>query len=269
MFDLFGKVSRGEARSLAVRVILVVAGVATLAGAVGFLLGWRELVRFWPFPAYGLTPVFIASILAAIAAPVIWIGLSGELAALRGGATNLLVTGGGIAAYSLSQSWGDPVGRVQTFGVVHLALAMVTVLLLVLTIRLPWQDARPTPVLVRIAFGIFGLGLVAVGTGLVLGREVFPWPLDDDTSIIYGLIFLGAAVYFAYGLLRPVWGNAKGQLIGFLAYDLVLIVPFVRLWRAAPSASLAVYLIVIVASALLAIWYLALSPKYRLWRREW
>ena len=43
------------------------------------------------------------------------------------------------------------------------------------------------------------------------------------------IIFLGSAIYFAYGLQRPVWGNAKGQLLGFLAYDLVLIVPFVRL----------------------------------------
>ena len=56
--------------------------------------------------------------------------------------------------------------------------------------------------------------------------------------------------------------------MGFLAYDLVLIVPFVRLWPASPSLSLAVYLAVIIASALLAIWYLALSAKYRLWTRE-
>jgi hypothetical protein len=29
-------------------------------------------------------------------------------------------------------------------------------------------------------------------------------------------------------LLRPDWGNAQGQLPGFLAYDLVLIVPFLN-----------------------------------------
>jgi hypothetical protein len=266
--DLFGGTSRRESRRLISRGVLVLAGLAALVGAAGFLMGWRDVVRIWPFLAYGLTPVFLASIVAAIAAPVIWIGLSGEFAALRGGAANLLISGGGIAAYGLSQSWGDPVGRVQTFAIIHLGVAMVALLLLVVSQGASWRDDRPTPVIVRIAFGIFGLGLVAVGTALVLRLEVFPWPLDDDTSIVYGLIFVGAAVYFAYGLWRPVWGNAKGQLVGFLAYDLVLIVPFVRLWFSSPSLSLAVYLAVIAGSALLAIWYLALSPRYRLWTSE-
>jgi hypothetical protein len=265
VFDLFGSFTRDEARGWVFRGALVLAGVAALVGALGFLLGWRDVLRIWPFIGYGMTPVFLAAILAAIAAPVIWIGVSGEFAALRGGAANLLVTGGGVAAYGLSQSWGDPAGRVQMFAVIHLAVAMVAFLLLVVSQRVEWNDDRPTPVLVRIAFGIFGLGLVAVGTGLVLRQNVFPWPLDRDASIVYGIIFLGAAVYFAYGLRRPVWGNAKGQLVGFLAYDLVLIVPFVRLWFVAPGPSLAIFLAVIVGSTALSIWYLAISPRYRLW----
>jgi hypothetical protein len=268
MFDLFGGLSREEARGLVYRAALILAGLVALLGAAGFLLGWRDVVRVWPFLGYGLTPVFLAAILVAIAAPVIWIGLSGEFAALRGGAANLLVSGGGIAAYALTQSWGDPVGRVQMFAVIHLGVAMVALLLLVVSQGAQWRDARPTPVLVRIAFGVFGLTLVAVGTALVLRYDVFPWLLDDNSSVIYGIVFLGAAVYFAYGLWRPVWGNAKGQLVGFLAYDLVLIVPFMRLWPASPTLSLAVYLTVIVASALMAIWYLALSAKYRLWTSE-
>ena len=268
MFDLFGDFSRGEAKGLVFRGLLVLGGLAALIGALGFLLGWREVLRIWPFIGYGMTPIFLASILAAIAAPVIWIGLSGEFAALRGGAANLLVTGGGVAAYGLSQSWGDPAGRVQVFAVIHLSVAMVAFLLLVVSQRAEWDDDRPTPAIVRIAFGIFGLSLVAVGTGLVLRLDAFPWPLDRDTSIVYGLIFLGAAVYFAYGLRRPVWGNAKGQLIGFLAYDLVLIVPFVRLWFVSPSLSLAIYLAVIAGSAALSIWYLALSPRYRFWASQ-
>lgn len=250
---------------LVYRGVLVMAGIAALLGAAGFLLGWRDVVRIWPFLGYGLTPVFLASILAAIAAPVIWIGLSGEFAALRGGSANLLVSGGGIAAYGWSQSWGDPAGRVQVFAIIQLGVAMFAFLLLVASQGVPWRDDRPTPVFVRIAFAGFGLGLVAVGTALVLRHDVFPWPLDDDTSIVYGLIFLGAAVYFAYGLWRPAWGNAKGQLAGFLAYDVVLVVPFVRLWFSSPGVSLAIYLGVIVGSAVLAIWYLVLSPRYRLW----
>ena len=68
MFDLFGGVSREEARGLIYRGLLVLAGLATLVGAVGFLLGWRDVTRIWPFLGYGLVPVFLASILAAIAA---------------------------------------------------------------------------------------------------------------------------------------------------------------------------------------------------------
>jgi hypothetical protein len=269
VFDLFGATSREEARALIYRTALVLAGVVALVAAIGFLFNWAPVVRIWPFLGYGLTPVFLASILAAIAAPNIWIGLSGEFAALRGGAANLLVAAGGSAGYSISQMWGDPVGRVQTFAIILLVVAMAALILLIASQRTDWLDDRPTPMPVRIAFGIFALGLLAVGTMLGLGSDVFPWPLDRETSIIYGLIFLGSAVYFAYGIQRPVWGNAKGQLIGFLAYDLVLIIPFVKLLFVSPSLSLIVYLAVIVASALLAIWYLALSPRYRFWASEW
>jgi NADH-quinone oxidoreductase subunit A len=100
-----------------------------------------------------------------------------------------------------------------------------------------------------------------------LESETKDWVQFKSDYYLYGIIFLGSAVYFAYGLYRPVWGNAKGQLVGFLAYDLVLIVPFVRLWQVSPSLSLAIYLAVIVASALLAIGFLLVSPTYRLWSK--
>jgi hypothetical protein len=58
--------------------------------------------------------------------------------------------------------------------------------------------------------------------------------------IIYGWMCLGAAAYLGYVVLRPKWQNACGQLAGFLAYDLVLFVPFVlmlpnRSLRVAPE----------------------------------
>jgi hypothetical protein len=46
---------------------------------------------------------------------------------------------------------------------------------------------------------------------------------------MFGLVFLGAATYFIYGALDPHWGNAIGQLAGFLAYDLVLLAPFLSI----------------------------------------
>ena len=46
--------------------------------------------------------------------------------------------------------------------------------------------------------------------------------------MLYSWVFLGAAVYFGSSLIRPLWANGRGQLMGFLAYDLVLIGPFLR-----------------------------------------
>lgn len=191
MFDLFGDTARGEARSRIFRVALVLAGLGALVVAAGFLAGWPALLRIWPYLGYGLTPLFLASILAAVAVPVIWIGISGEFAAIRGGAANLLLTAGGIAAYSVYQAWGDPVGRVQTFATVNLAVATIALLLLVVSQHVPWRDMRGTPALVRIAFGIFGLGLVVVGTALVLGQDIFPWRLDRDSRWSMASSFLG------------------------------------------------------------------------------
>jgi len=73
--------------------------------------------------------------------------------------------------------------------------------------------------------------------------------------------------YFTYGIIYPYWGNAKGQLLAFLAYDLVLIVPFARRFATVPPEmllSLTVYTAVISYSALLAIFFLFLYRPTRL-----
>jgi uncharacterized RmlC-like cupin family protein len=81
------------------------------------------------------------------------------------------------------------------------------------------------------------------------------------------LIYLGAAVYFLHGVARPSWSNATGQLIGFLAYDLVLIGPFIGHFDEATGGkllSLIVYTSVLVFTAGLAVYYLFLNPETRL-----
>ena len=76
-------------------------------------------------------------------------------------------------------------------------------------------------------FGFFTVVLIVVGWMLVTKRpDTFPWTLRDEVSVVYGWVFLGAAAYFGYGVLVPKWHNACGQLLGFLAYDVVLILPF-------------------------------------------
>jgi hypothetical protein len=132
--------------------------------------------------------------------------------------------------------------------------------------RLPLTDPRPTPMLVRVSFGIFIVLLFLAGGALILRMPVFPWDLNPDSSVIFGCIFLGDAFYFLYGLFRPRWGNAFGQLLSFLAYDLILIVPFVLLFATVKPErmlSLVVYMAVLIYSGGLAIYYLLLNPQTR------
>jgi len=122
----------------------------------------------------------------------------------------------------------------------------------------------PSPV--RLSFGLFALILTAAGTALVFHADIFPWALGAETSVMFGFIYLGAAAYFIYGVMDPRWPNAQGQLVGFLAYDLVLIGPFVdRLdeVHGGELTSLIIYTAFVAYSGLLAIYYLFVAPGTR------
>jgi hypothetical protein len=126
------------------------------------------------------------------------------------------------------------------------------------------------PLLVKISFVIFSIVLVVAGTMLVLQRPVvFPWSLKPESSVIFGFIFLGAALYFATGLFVPKWHNARGQLLGFLAYDLVLIGPYLAYLdtaRYGHKSSLIIFITVLVYSGALAIYYLFINKITRPWK---
>ena len=252
----------------AIRTILVLGGLATLLLAAGFALDQPLATRQWPLTAYGLSKIFVASMLAAVAAPVLWIGLSGELAALRGGAINIVASAGAGGAYMLWRAIADDAPRLLPLAVTSVAAAVVAVVLFLLARAIPFRDQRPMPNLVRVSFALFALVLTTVGALLVLRvRGVFPWPLDGDSSVLYGWFFIGAASYFTYGVLRPLRANAVGQLAGFLAYDLVLIVPFAQFWPTTAGQarlSLSIYIAVLVYSGVLAAWFLLRDRRPRL-----
>ncbi len=241
------------------RIGLVLAGIASLVLCLGFVLeaGWATAL--WPWPERPLSYLFLGSIAAAIALPLLWIGVTGELAAAAAGALNLTVTYAGASAYLISiadQAWQPPLGPAIAVCVVA---GLFSLAVFAATRRLPFRDERPMPRLVRVSFVVFAAALIASGTGLVLGAHVFHWPTDRDSSALYGFIFLGAAVYFLHGALRPRWANAAGQLVGFLAYDLILIVPFVARFGEVSSGdliSLSIYTTFVVYSGGLAAYYL-------------
>jgi hypothetical protein len=140
------------------------------------------------------------------------------------------------------------------------------------SLRFPIRDPRPQPIPARVAFAIFVVVLLLVGGSMALQvPNILPWAVTPEGSVIYGLMFLGAASYFAYAFARPSWMNSGGQLAGFLAYDLVLIVPFMlHFARVRPDLlpNLILYTVVVVASGLLAAYYLFVNPATRITARE-
>ena len=122
----------------AIRTILVLGGLATLLLAAGFALDQPLATRQWPLTAYGLSKIFVASMLAAVAAPVLWIGLSGELAALRGGAINIVASAGAGGAYMLWRAIADDAPRLLPLAVTSVAAAVVAVVLFLLARAIPF-----------------------------------------------------------------------------------------------------------------------------------
>ncbi len=251
------------------RLTLVALSLGLFAWAFGLVWEHPWALDLWIWPkAPHLNHVFIASIAAAIAAPILWIAWTGILDASAGGALNLLLVDCG-SAWSLHR---DPAfatdERVQNFFWIYLGMVPPTLAVLLVSLRLPASERSPTPALARWSFLVFSLWLVGAGIALVCAApHVFPWPLKPLHSELYGWIFLGAALYFGYGFLRPSRVNACGQLLGFLAYDVVLLPPFLRhLGSVLPEhrASLIVYLVALVYSALLALWFLFLDRRTRI-----
>ncbi|HZP85945.1 MAG TPA: hypothetical protein VFB54_03935 [Burkholderiales bacterium] len=253
-----------------VRSVLIASGGLALILAVGFYLQLDWVTGMWPWPTSRLSNIFIASILAASGVPVLWIALSGEAAAITAGAIDFGLMYSGMTAFSL-QVYADS-GReaILIYAAMCAALAVFCIATALRTRQVPFRDNRPLPMGVWASFVVFVLLLTVIGTVLLLHKaNVFPWPLDPQQSVLYGWIFLGAACYFLYALLKPVWSNAQGQLLGFLAYDLVLIVPFVGHFptvRADLRMNLIVYTSVLIYSGLLATYYLFINRATRFGR---
>ena len=122
------------------------------------------------------------------------------------------------------------------------------------------------PRLIRVSFGALAVVLVAAGTALIFHADIFPWHLGPETSVMFGLVYIGAAVYFIHGFLEPRWSNAAGQLAGFLVYDLILLPPFFDHFKAVHGRallSLIIYVAVLLYTAALAAYYLFIAEPTR------
>jgi hypothetical protein len=147
--------------------------------------------------------------------------------------------------------------------------------------RLPLNDPRPLPAMVRAGIAVIVLPLIVVGVPLTFQIEdVFPWQIGAETSTMFGLIFLSAALLFGWIALHPRWAYGEMALAAFLGYSLVLAVPYIKLLRSRDDAtvmadyyggitstaagdainmeSLVVYLAVLAFGSVLAGWLLVL-----------
>jgi hypothetical protein len=249
------------------RASLVLIGSIAILFSIGFFLQTSWATQVWPFQSGRLSNIFISSILAAVGAPVIWIGLSGETRAMVGGALNLLVTNAGFAISTFNFYIRSHQSPLLIFGIISLFMVALCIGLIVYSQRKSFLNVRPIPGIVRISFVVFAVILLITAIALIFQRpNTFPWPLSAENSVMYGWIFLGAMCYFLYATIFPVWSNAKGQLIGFLAYDIILIAPFLIYFQGVKPemlTSLIIYTTVVSYSSLLALYFLFVNPATR------
>jgi hypothetical protein len=247
--------------------LLIIARVAELALAVGFFFQLPWAIALWPLLDTRLLYAFIAAILAGEAAPLLWIGLSGELGALAsyGLGFGVMYSGMGIAALRFYGS--DQRAPLAWFGIAMCLLAALG-LTIFLNLRSSPLDSRPAPRIVRAAFAAEVLVLAGAGTLLVLKvPNTLPWQLSGESSVLYGWVFLGLACYYLYAVLDPRWKQALGPLLGFLVYDLVLFGPlFARYGSVQPEhlrGQLAASAIILFSGAL-GVYYLFVNKATRL-----
>lgn len=261
------------------QLILIAGGLGMLVLAWGFMTQAAWATYWWPIPDGPLSYTFVASMQAAIAAAMLWIGITQSWHMLVAGAINLFVMLSGTALYLWSAPEVIATLRQQQPTESHLDSSTLVIAVTIFALfnlgllfwarRFRLTDPRPMPLGLRIAFAIFVLALVTVGGALVMQTpNVFPWRLSAPTAALFGWMFLGDAFYFLYALLAPRWGNAATQLWSFLAYDLVLIPPFLRRFstvEAELQPSLIIYTAILCFSAAVAIYYLLLAPATRVW----
>ncbi len=249
-----------------IRVLILISGFVFLAFALGFIFQIPIAINLWPWQDGRYSYLFIGSILAAVSAATFWVGWTGELGALPAGALNVFVIAVTTSIYFFQLATREGRTNLFPYGIASFVFAVASGASFLWSRQIPLKQSRPTPHLVRISFGIFIAALILAGGALILRVPVFPWDLNPDSSVIFGCIFLGDAFYFLHALLRPGWHNAAGQLLSFLAYDIVLIVPFVSLFNTVKPEyfiSLVVYVGVLIYSAALAVYHLFINPHTR------
>lgn len=244
-----------------IRYALLASGAVFLLMAYGFIFRLPYATSLWPWQDGRLSYLFIGSILAAVSVAALWIGWRNDLGVLPAGTLNVFVIALGCAIHFFRL-------QLVSFGWLSLLFAFLSGSAFLWSSRIPLNASFSTPTPIRVSFSVFVFTLLLAGTMLIFKQPVFPWKLNPDSSVIFGCIFIGDAFYFLHALLKSQWNNAAGQLLSFLVYDLVLIGPFLRLFKTVEPTlklNLILYVIVLFFSGALAIYYLFINARTRNW----
>ncbi len=251
------------------RIALTGAGLVSLALAIGFGSQLPWAIALWPLPDGRLSFIFMAAILAGAAMPLLWIAWSGSLGALRGYTLGFSVMYGGMAVTALQVYAGNEQVLLLMYGLLVAVLAALCIMLFMWNPASAQPDVRPMPSALRIPFAIEVVVLALVGIALVMKMpNVLPWSLRPESSVMYGWVFLGLALYFGYTLVKRTWAHTQGQLLGFLAYDFVLLLPLLRHFTGVKPEhrpGLFVATLIIMSSGALAVYELFMNKDTRVW----
>lgn len=254
-----------------IRSLLLLVSAVQLLFAIAFYFQIPFVTGLWPLP--GTTPltfIFLASIFAAAAAATFWAAASEQYGALAGIGLDylMILVPMGIILMQLGGQTGS--SSMRMYGIICLLGALFGGWLFIWGARIPLDQSVAVPPLVRWSFVGFVVALLIVSTLLIFKvPNVIPWTITPDLSVIIGWMFFGAMTYFIYGLLRPTWANAAGQLMGFLAYDIVLLVPFLTRISTVPPefrTGMWIYTAVVLYSGILAVYFLFIHEPTRVWR---
>jgi hypothetical protein len=238
-------------------------GLADLVLTLGYFAEAPWALSTWPWQdLQSIDYLLVSSFLAGATGVILWLGFTGEWGAAAGATMNVGLMNAGAAAYLYRLGFHS---RALTFTL----FALINMGVLVWSLRHPIRDRRPIDWFLRGSFFIFTAVLLFAAVQLFRrSPTIFPWRIEPDAEIMVGWLFLGSAVYFGWGFLRPSWHNARGQLIAFLAYDLVLFPRYVLMFSTVNPEhlpSLIAYVAVLSYSSLLAVYYLFIHPRTRSW----
>jgi uncharacterized membrane protein len=250
------------------RIALYVYAALTLNLAIGFALQMDWATRLWPWEVDRLSYIFVGSVLAALAGSFAAWAYTNEPAGGQAIALNAFVVTTAGATHFLRVYQRTDDSALLAAAVVFAISAVAYGLIAARTFRYAFRDRIHAPALVRWSFAGFAAAMAIGGVLLITdNRSFFPWPLNSDSAVIFGWVFLGDGLFFLHGVLRPYRNNARGQLANFLAFDLVLLVPFVRHFSDATDdqlVGLGIWTAIIVISGVLAVYYLLIDARTRL-----